>query len=239
MSSEQNPPAESLLPIPSQRAVEEVIIPPLLLKHFENNPDVPIEKIRNAMRQLRTLEHGAHALTPMYCKGDSCSYKESCPLLKANIRDMIGTPCPIEGHLLNLWANKYITDLKIDENNLVETNLAGEIAKLDIYSMRINNRLAYEDYISKQVVAINEEGKPQYRDELHVAAQWEDMLSRRKLRLLDALLATRKSLAEAGGGSTSDPSTHAAIAMKLVKKAQKNLQKQTDNIKAETAKQIE
>jgi hypothetical protein len=151
---------------------------------------------------------------------------------------MIGTPCPIEGHLLTLWTTKYITDLKIDENNLVETNLAAEIAKLDIYSMRVNNRLAYEDFVSKQVVAINEEGTPQYRDELHVAAQWEDILSRRKLRLLDALLATRRSLAEVGGGSTSDPSTQAAMAMKLVKKAQKNLQNQADIVAAESAKQL-
>jgi hypothetical protein len=151
---------------------------------------------------------------------------------------MIGDPCPIEGHLLGLWAAKYMEDLKIDVNNLVETNLANEIAKLDIYSMRINNRLAYEDYISKQVVAINEEGQPQYRDELHVAAQWEDMLARRKQKLLDSLLATRRSLAEVGGGTTTDPSSMAANAMKLVKKAQKNLKIQAENVAADNAKRV-
>lgn len=234
MNSENQ--AEPLIEVPPKVDVDRLDIPPILAKHIGNTPDIPIEKIRAAMKSLRTLEHGSHALTPMYCKGDSCSYKHQCPLLQAGIRDMIGTPCPIEGHLLTLWTNKYITDLKIDENNLVETNLAAEIAKLDIYSMRINNRLAYEDYISKQVVAINEEGQPQYRDELHIAAQWEDMLSRRKLKLLDALLATRRSLAEVGGGSTSDPSTQAAMAMKLVKKAQKNLQNQAEQLKADTAK---
>ena len=235
MSSENQ--AESLIQGPS-KLTDQVDVPPMLQKHIDATPDVPIEKIRAAMKSLRTLEHGSHALTPMYCKGDSCSYKHQCPLLKAGIRDMIGSPCPIEGHLLNLWTGKYINDLKIDENNLVETNLAAEIAKLDIYSMRINNRLAYEDYISKQVVAINEEGQPQYRDELHIAAQWEDMLSRRKLKLLDALLATRRSLAEVGGGSTSDPSTQAAMAMKLVRKAQKNLASQAEQLRAESAKQL-
>lgn len=237
MSTENQ--GESLVPVPPKQNPDQVEVPPMLMKHIMNSPDVPVEKIKAAMKSLRTLEHGAHALTPMFCKGDSCSYKHQCPLIKAGIRDMIGSPCPIEGHLLNLWSGKYITDLKIDENNLVETNLAGELAKLDIYSMRVNNRLAYEDFISKQVVAINEEGQPQYRDELHVAAQWEDMLSRRKLRLLDALLATRRSLAEVGGGSTSDPSSQAAMAMKLVKKAQKNLQNQADTLKAESAKRIE
>src|SRR6185369_4742060 len=128
MMSTQDP-NDSLLPVTSTPQ-EQPEVPPLLMKHFAGS-DVSIEKVKSAMRQLRTLEHGSHALTPMYCKGPSCSYKSVCPLLQAGITDMIGTPCPIESHLLTLWTNKYITDLKIDENNLVETNLAAEIAKLD------------------------------------------------------------------------------------------------------------
>lgn len=215
-------------------------VPPLLVKALQSNlTEADREKVSKAIFHLRVLEHGAYAAIPLHCKGDSCTMADNCPFLKAGIRDMIGEQCPLEKHLLDRWIQKYIDTLKIDPSNIVDMSCIGEIAKIDIYEMRMNNRLAYEDVVTKQVAAMDNEGNIQYRDELHIAAQWMDMMSKRKSKLLESLLATRKAIADAGGGlDASDPSSQASRLLDTVKRANLNLQKRADTLKAESAKKV-
>jgi len=194
------------------------------------------EKMRRAALAIRNLEHGYHASIPMYCKGATCPMGKSCALLQAGFNYMINNPCPIEQHLISTWAGKIITDLQVNVNNSVEMNLVGELVKLNVYRMRISNRLAFEDFIKQQIVAVDDDGVPQYRDELHPAVNWEETLSRRELKLLDALLATRRSIAEVGGGVSSDPSTNAANILSTLDKFKKALAAKAEIIEAEQAK---
>jgi hypothetical protein len=144
----------------------------------------------------------------------------------------------MEAHLMSTWASKLCRDLQVNVENSVEMNLVSELAKLSIYRMRISNRLAYEDFIKQQIVAVDDDGVPQYRDELHPAIAWEETLSRRELKLLDALLATRRSIAEVGAGSTTDPSTNAANMLSMLEKARKTLEARAETVKAERAKPV-
>ena len=214
-------------------------IPPLLTRASIEQRSLNPEKVGKALRQLKNLEHGAYASVPLYCKGDACHMAKTCPFMIAGIEDMIGGPCPLETHLIGLWLDNYVGALKIDRNNIVEMSLAQEVAKIDIYERRMNDRLAYEDVVTKQVVGVTEDGTVQYRNELHISAQWLDVLSKRKLKLLSALLATRESVAKAGGGQdTGDPSSNAGNILSLLNHAKKTLQKKSDDLKANNAKPI-
>lgn len=222
-------------------ANNDSVIPSLLAKALESGiTDEDRQKVHQAIFHLRVLEHGAYAAIPLHCKGDSCSMARMCPFLKAGIRNMIGEPCPLEKHLLDLWITRYVETLKIDRNNIVDMSCVQEIAKIDVYEMRMNNRLAYEDVVTKQIAAVDDDGTIHYRDELHISAQWMDMLSKRKSKLLESLLATRFTIAKVGGGlDSSDPSSQASRLIDTIKKANNNLQKQADKIKAESAKPIQ
>ena len=201
-------------------------VPPLLQLAIEQQAltDHPIDpaKLEAVSRQFRMLEHGYHAMVPLCCTGASCPMSARCQLFKAGFTYMIGTPCPLESHVLATWSARYIQALQIDVENPVEVSLAADLAKLDIYQMRIANRLNYEDFVQDQVAGVDKEGTPFYRKELHAATIWEDMIARRKLKIQEALLATRKALAEAGKDSkTNDMSTQLAALQKMVTFLQK------------------
>lgn len=201
-----------------------------------NIQGVSPEQMRRAALSIRNLEHGYHAMIPLYCKGAQCPMARACPLVLAGFDYMVNNPCPIEQHLMSSWVGKLCIDLQVNTNNSVEMNLVAELAKLSIYRMRISNRLAFEDFIKQQIVAVDDDGVPQYRDELHPAIGWEETLSRRELKLLDALLATRRSIAEVGAGSSTDPSTNAANMLAMLEKAKKNLAQRAETIEGEIAK---
>ena len=185
---------------------------------------------------MNKLRHGYHAALPLHCNGEACPMATKCPLMKAGFNYMIGKDCPIETNLLNIWTSNIINELKIDPNNHVEVGLAADLVKMDLYQMRISNKLAMEDFIQQQIVAVNDEGEPQFRAELHQAAIWDDILSKRKLKYLESLLATRKSMASAGAGISSDPSTNMAAIKSLLSKKKVELQTTAEELKAQGAK---
>jgi hypothetical protein len=122
---------------------------------------------------------------------------------------------------------------------MVEKNLVADLAKIDLFNMRASNRLAYEDFVTRQAVGVTDDGDVQFRDELSVAAQWEDMLYKRKLKLLDALLATRKAIAEVGAGTGTDPSTSVSRVRGILERKKKALIIEAENAAAEAAKPVQ
>jgi hypothetical protein len=188
--------------------------------------------------QLRNLEYGHYAMVPIHCRGNVCKYADICPLLKAGVSSMVGQPCPLEEHLLYTWISHYRESLNVDPKNAIEMNLVCELAKIEIYSARATHRVASEDLIIQQVIGVSDKGEPIYREELHPILGLAESQDRRKLRLLEAFLATRQALAEVGGSGQGDQSTHAAELANIVRKAQKNLADRAKDIKANAAKDV-
>ena len=196
-------------------------VPPLLQLAMEQQAltghPVDPDKLVPVARQFRMLEHGYHAMVPLKCCGASCNMADRCQLFKNGFTYMVGEPCPLEQHALASWTARYVETLQIAADNTTEINLAADLAKMDVYQMRIANRLNYEDFVQNQVVGVDKDGVPFYRHELHQGAIWRDMLVRRELKIQEALLATRKALAEAGKDSKSqDMSTQLAALQKMV-----------------------
>jgi hypothetical protein len=223
---------------------EDIIIQeevPSILKKYVEHSNKEIDNLRKASFQLRSLESGSHATIPLHCKGKACYMAVHCPLLTMGVipEDMVGKPCPVEAHLMEVWANKIMSELKIDPNNLIESAMARELARAEIYQLRASNRLAMEDFVADQCMGVDEKGAPVYRKELHVAAQWEDMIIKRTMKMREALLATRKSIAEAGAGNASNPALNYSNAAKLVEKLRKDSANKAENVRAELATPIE
>lgn len=197
---------------------------------------VDITKIMQASEGIAKLEHGYHASVPMRCRGNECPMAKTCPLWSAGFTYMLDKQCPLEQHLLKTYQSKIQSILNIDPTNFLETGIAAEIAEIDIYQMRVSNRIGYEDFVKQQIVGISDDGDPMYREELHQAVIWKEMLSKRKLKLMDSLLATRKAVAVAGAGQSNDPSTQAAAIKRILEKSKINLNKTAEDLRAERAK---
>jgi hypothetical protein len=214
---------------------------PSLLKKYVEHSNKEIDNLRKASFQLRSLESGSHAGIPLHCKGKVCYMAVHCPLITMGVlvEDIVGQPCPVEMHLMEVWSNKIMNELKIDPNNLIESSMARELAKAEIYQLRVSNRLAMEDFVADQCVGVDEKGAPVYRKELHIAAQWEDMIIRRTLKMREALLATRKSIADAGAGNSNNPALNYSNATKLVEKLRKESSAKAEAVRAELATPID
>jgi hypothetical protein len=216
-------------------------LPPILqhayAEQLKRGPVDP-QALARINSSLENLEHGYHAMVPLMCHGSACPMAAVCPLYQNGFTYMINKLCPIEQHLMSTYTSKIMEVLKIDPDNHVEVMMAGELAKIDIYEMRLNHRMSNEDFIKQQVIGVDDEGVPLYREELHVAAQWDETLSKRKLKYLDSLLATRKSAAGAGAGIASDPSTQAANIKRLLDKKTRELRETAEDITAERAKDV-
>jgi hypothetical protein len=200
--------------------------------------NITADKLQKAARQLRLLETGHHASFPMRCAGVTCPMQWNCPLMKAGFVSMLAEPCPIERDLLKRWTDAYILGLQVDVNNPVEVGMAADLAETDLFARRAKDRMAYEDFIIKQAVAVDDDGMMQYRSELSPAAIWEDMLFKRKMKIREAFLSTRKAIAEAGGGASTDAATSMSKVRALMDKAKKNLARQDSDIRAAAAKEI-
>jgi hypothetical protein len=212
---------------------------PILAKiAAEGSKELTAADMTQIQKQLRNLEHGHYAMVPIHCRGKACRYENICPLLKAGVSSMVGQQCPLEEHLLKTWIQHYQQSLNVDPTNTIEMNLVCELAKIEIYSARAAHRVGSEDIIINQVIGVSDKGEPIYREELHPVLGLAESQDRRKLRLLEAFLATRQSLAEAGGSGKGDQSTHAAELADIVRKAQRNLASRAEKIKADNAKNI-
>jgi hypothetical protein len=192
--------------------------------------------MEQASKGITKLVGGYHAAIPMYCHGAQCPMALKCPLWGAGFTYMVGQACPLEAHLMDDWINSIVKELRVNRDNHTEMGLVIELAKIDIYNWRISNKLSFEDHIKQQVVGISDDGEAMYRDELHISADWDDMLAKRRLKYMDALLATRKSVAGVGGGMAQDPSSQAAAIRTLLEKKRKEQADISEGLIAEGAK---
>jgi hypothetical protein len=168
---------------------------------------------------LNTLKHGFAATAPMICMGEQCPYSEKCPLGTGNSYN-IGKECPIEGTLLEMWHNDYVKELGVDPDSKVDGALVGDLVFWEILEKRATEELAKKPEILQRNVAGFQQTpdglKPVYRDEMNQIVNFLEKAQRQKLKIMNALIATREAKAKDVNRVMSDPSTYAA---KLLEKA--------------------
>ena len=168
------------------------------------------------------------ANTPRICKGKECQYLGACMTKKVvDVDKLIGKKCPDEEHFQNAWTGMLCEELGIKENDMsmIQRRLVAQLVKYDIYERRTEYKLATEDFITKQTVHVDDDGVIYDRDELNQAVTFEESLDRRRMRALNALIATPEAKKKLGGEELGDPSS---VASELMQKGKRMLQEGQD-----------
>lgn len=169
---------------------------------------------------LNTLKHGFSATAPIICLGEQCPYAPKCPL-GANNTYPLGESCPIEATIIAEWYNDYVRELGVDPDSKVDGALVGDLVFWEMLEKRGTEELAKNPAIMQKNVAgftIDSEGKqkPVYRDEMNQIINFLEKAQRQKLKIMNALIATREAKAKDVNRIMADPSTYAS---KLLEKA--------------------
>lgn len=181
------------------------------------------EQAQLVSRHLRYMSTGLNAVVPIYCGGkDKCPFADSCPFVKID-KIPLGRVCPVESSLIKLWTQAYVEEFKVDPSNFSELAMVQELAELDIYDRRATFLLQKDEgqvLMQQQAVGVDQEGNPIYQTQIHQAWEVKERVKNRKLRILEALVGTRKEKykkdAALKSGPATDPSSEmAALRAKL------------------------
>jgi hypothetical protein len=183
------------------------------------------KEVKRLVLYINTLKHGFSATVPMICTGEQCPYCGKCPL-STNNHYPIGKDCPIEGTLLEMWHGDYIKELGIDPDSRVDGALVGELVFWDILSKRASEELAKKpEILQKNVAGFQQTAEgmvPVYKDEMNQIVNFLEKAGRQKLKIMNALIATREAKAKDASRIIADPSTYAS---KLLERARELTQK--------------
>jgi hypothetical protein len=160
---------------------------------------------------------GAAAKVPLYCGGEEiCPFKNDCPFVEIG-KIPVGRKCPIEVELIAYWTARYMEEFDVDPDNQSELSLITELAELDIYDYRcsmILSRAENAELTQHIVVGVDADGRPIYNEDIHKAFELKERVKRRKDKILEALVGTRKEKYKRDAAlkkrSEDDPSTQAA-----------------------------
>ena len=161
-----------------------------------------VEEKEKAIEDIRPSRTKSSMFTsiPMRCKASDCLFADTCPLQQ---RDMApeGKPCPIEMSMIMQFTEDYMTELRVDPNNLVEVSMVRDLVDQEVQYIRKSKLLAKEDFIQENVVGISPNGEVVMSKQLHLAVDLEDKIHKRKKDLRNSLLATREAKAKIGQGN--------------------------------------
>lgn len=215
---------------------------PLLQKFAEKLQDgfeitLTPKEVKKLVVYLNTLKHGFSAAVPLICTGEQCPYSIKCPLGGNNNYPM-GKECPIESTLVEVWYNDYVTELGVNPESKVDSALVGDVVFWEILEKRATEELAKKpEVLRKQIVGFQDtkEGpKALYREEMNQIFTFLEKAQRQKMKVLNALIATREAKSKDAGRIIADPSTYAAKLLQRVK----DLDKEAERVEAVDAEVV-
>lgn len=117
--------------------------------------------------------------------------------------------CLVEAQLIHHWTEQYMDEFNVDPANITELHMVSELAEFNVYEMRITKYLAenHPTLMQDVVVGIDNTGTVIENQEISKAFDLKDRIKRNRMKVLEALMATRKEkmkiVSEVIGGSTS------------------------------------
>lgn len=151
-----------------------------------------LEAKKAAMSMLST-KTGLYAKVPISCKADSCPYAVTCILLDAGLAPR-GQKCPMETAMIETRYAGYSDDLGLDTASYIDNTIVADLINYDITIERCKALLAASQTpIEEVVAAVGEDGEAYTKPEINKAWEVLERASNRRDKLLDSLMATRKS----------------------------------------------
>ena len=165
-------------------------------EEFYGNIVLSSEEAKKLAMTFKHLVKGVNALVPLTCTGPRCPFADQCPLVQMN-KAPIGKPCLLEYELLDYNTKRFIEEFDVDMNNYSEVMMIQELSELIVYEMRASRALA--DPENAQLFGIrfkfSPEGEAIEEQVIHWAWELKEKIKNRRMRILDALMATRKNKA--------------------------------------------
>ena len=156
-----------------------------------------LESKSAAMAMLST-KSGLYARIPITCKGGCCPYSESCMLLKYDMAPE-GEKCALETALIEKNLEGYKRDFDLDpSSSFVDFTYVKELINTDIMIERAQALLTQEGIAVEEVYTGSNErtGDDFFRKEVSKALEIYEKHCRRRDKILDNMLATRKAKAQ-------------------------------------------
>lgn len=203
------------------------------------------ERIHRSMSHLRS---GLHTVAPLTCLGPSkCPFIEHCPIPE---RKEDGTlelgpiseyptyrSCVYELFYMQQKVLQYVEHLQVDPANPIEMALVNDLAIIDLYKNRAMLIMSAgdrdgdgRDFMKKDMM--EQQGEhgtlTSTQTQLHPAAQYIDTLEKRRGRILDELIETRKGkanmTAKLGQGRADSALREELLAVRKALEAAVNIQ---------------
>ncbi len=169
------------------------------------------EKRERVINSANGTKMGLHNVAPITCLGpEKCPFFQKCPIPDADEHGFnkkglltdypIGKGCVLEQFFMQQKLHDYLVYLDIDPENPIEMSLANELATIDLYKnrslilMSVGDKQGEgRDFLKVDIMGFSESGDPSTTSKLHPAADMLDRLERRREKLLNSLLETRKA----------------------------------------------
>lgn len=165
-------------------------------EEFYGNIVLTEEEAKKLAITFKHLTKGVNAMVPLTCTASACPFADSCPLEQMN-KAPIGKPCLIEYELLEFNTRQFIEEFDVDMGSHSEVLLVQELAELSVYEMRASRVLA-EPQNAKMFglrLKFSPDGEAIEEEVEHWAWGLKEKIKNRRMKILDALIGTRKSQA--------------------------------------------
>lgn len=145
-------------------------------------------------KEYKRRATGVNSVVPMRCFGEKCPFNEDCPYYSID-KVKVGLPCLVERDLLNYHTKKFIEEFDVDPKNHSEVMLIQELSELIIYEMRATMKLASENgsQLMGYKLKFSPDGEEIQEETFHWAWELKDKIKNRRMKILEALNATRRS----------------------------------------------
>lgn len=201
------------------------------------------EKLEKVLTTLEQFKYGSNIAAPIICMGPSkCPFYHACPLgngysydpikgkiaLYDSLNDFpIGKQCIIERVFIEQKLLDYIQEFDVDPAKTSELSLINDLALLDLYKNRAILLMAGgdksgegTDFLSIDVGYSEQGAKISESVKEHPLFTIIDKLEKRRMKVLEELLATRKIRAAAASKfGTMNQSSQLMVEIEKIRKA--------------------
>lgn len=171
-----------------------------------------VEEAKHVTHQMRRMTSGVNSVVPLICTGDMCPFRKSCVYYEIG-KVPLGKACLVEAQLIEYWMAQYFEEFDVNPERITEVHLISELAELDIYEMRVTKYLAenHQTLLQEVMTGVDPAGNVISNLEVSRAFDLKERLKKQRMKVLEALMATRKEKIKAIVGVTGGTDTASRI----------------------------
>jgi hypothetical protein len=181
---------------------------PIIKNYLPEDLELTRQEQATLAKGIKRKITGLSASIPIKCYGESCPFKDSCPLAKID-KIPTGQDCPIESMMMDLYIKRYLDEFDVHPDNFSEVTTMTQLAATHIMEMRGFMTLGRDDKseapspdgLIKNVVGFNNDDEPIVQIQEHPAYNIIERAWRWRAKLLESLGATRKERLKQSNGT--------------------------------------